>query len=85
MGQTGMCAFYYPPMPQKIVFSVLAGLFVSHLCAPFIDQHVFSLIKHLFCDNPSTTEIFNLNFQSLEVVSRYRDPQLQVTEKVCYL
>ena len=28
---------------------------------------------------------FNLNFLSLEVVSRYRDTQLQVTEKLCYL
>ena len=27
-----------------------------------------------------STELFNLNFQSLEVVSRYRDPRLQVTE-----
>ena len=28
--------------------------------------------------------IFNpYNFQSLEVVSRYRDPQLQVTKYVC--
>ena len=26
--------------------------------------------------NPYRTEIFNLNFQSLEVVSRYRDTQL---------
>ena len=29
--------------------------------------------------------MFNLNFQSLEVVSRYRDPQLQVTENLCDL
>ena len=29
-----------------------------------------------------STELFNLNFQSLEVVSRYRDPQLQVTENL---
>ena len=27
----------------------------------------------------------NLNCQSLEVVSRYRDPQLQVTENLCSL
>ena len=30
--------------------------------------------------NPYSTELFNLNFRSLEAVSRYRDPQLQVTE-----
>ena len=35
--------------------------------------------------SPQITELINLNFQSLEVVSRYRDPQLQVTENVCYL
>ena len=29
--------------------------------------------------------LFYLNFQSLEVVSRYRDPQLQVAEKYSYL
>ena len=30
-------------------------------------------------------DLFYLNFQSLEVVSRYRDPQLQVTENLCFL
>ena len=34
---------------------------------------------------PRNTELFNLNFQALEVVSRYRDPQLQVTENWWYL
>ena len=32
--------------------------------------------------NPKGTKLFNLNFQSLEVVSRSRDSQLQVTEKL---
>ena len=31
--------------------------------------------------NPLTAKLFNLNFHSLEVVSRWRDPQLQVSEK----
>ena len=35
--------------------------------------------------NPHSIELFNLNFQSLEVVSRYRDQQLQVAENVCDL
>ena len=35
--------------------------------------------------NPWSTELFNLNFQSLEVVSRYRDTQLQVNENVWHL
>ena len=33
---------------------------------------------HFF--NPLKAELFNLNFQSLEVVCRYRDTQLQVTK-----
>ena len=35
--------------------------------------------------NPWITELFNLYFQQLEVVSHYRDTQLQVTENICYL
>ena len=31
--------------------------------------------------NPQSAKLNNLNFQPLEVVSRYRDPQLQVVEK----
>ena len=30
--------------------------------------------------NPLTVNLFNLNFHPLEVVSRWRDPQLQVSE-----
>ena len=30
--------------------------------------------------NPLTAKLFNLNFCPLEVVSRWRDPQLQVSE-----
>ena len=30
--------------------------------------------------NPLTAKLFNLNFHPLEVVSRLRDPQLQVSE-----
>ena len=30
--------------------------------------------------NPLTAKLFNLNFHPLEVVSRYSDPQLQVSE-----
>ena len=35
--------------------------------------------------SPRSTDLFNLNFQSLEAVPRYRDTQLQVTENVCDL
>ena len=30
--------------------------------------------------NPLTAKLFNLNFHPLEVVSRWRDPQLQVSK-----
>ena len=32
------------------------------------------------CINPLTAKLFNLNFHPFEVVSRWRDPQLQVSE-----
>ena len=32
--------------------------------------------------NPLTAKLFILNFHPLEVVSRWRDPQLQVSEKL---
>ena len=35
--------------------------------------------------NPYPAKLNNLNFQPLEFVSRYRDPQLQVAENYCYL
>ena len=31
---------------------------------------------------PLTAKLFNLNFHSFEVVSRWRDPQLQMSEKI---
>ena len=35
--------------------------------------------------NPYPAKLIYLNFQPLEVVSRYRDPQLQVAENYSYL
>ena len=35
--------------------------------------------------NPLTAKLFNWNFHPLEVVSRWRDPQLQVGEIYSYL
>ena len=35
--------------------------------------------------NPWSTELKKIIFQPLEVVSRYRDQQRQVTEILCYL
>ena len=36
----------------------------------------------MLAPNPESSELINLNFQPLEVVSRYRDPQLQFTKKI---
>ena len=36
-------------------------------------------------DNPFTAKLSYLNFHALEVVSRHRDPQLQVGEHYSYL
>ena len=35
--------------------------------------------------HPESAELLHLNFQSIGVVSRYRDTQLQLTENVCDL
>ena len=35
--------------------------------------------------NPQSAKLNHLNFHPLEVVSRYRDPQLQVGENYSYL
>ena len=37
------------------------------------------------CINPLTAKWFNLNFHPLEVVSRWHDPQLQVSKNYSYL
>ena len=38
------------------------------------------ILLYLLVINPLTAKLFNWNFQSLEVVSRWRDPQLWVSE-----
>ena len=40
----------------------------------------YAKIFHCFSVNPLTAKLFNLNFHLLKVVSRWRDPQLQVSE-----
>ena len=45
-----------------------------------------TLAQRIFYNNPYSAEVMiYLNFQSLEVVSRYRDPQPQVLENSSYL
>ena len=39
----------------------------------------------LLNSNPQSATLYNLNFHPLEVVSRYREPQLQVGENYRFL
>ena len=41
---------------------------------------VFNIQVFYLYFNPSTAKLFGINFHPLEVVSRWRDPQLQVSE-----
>ena len=45
---------------------------------------IFQNKKQQHCIDLYTAKIDNLNFHSLEVVSRHRDPQLQVGENYLY-
>ena len=54
-------------------------------CALLIQptKHIKSIISYTLnwtFINPSTAKLLNLNFYTFEVVSRWRDPQLQVSE-----
>ena len=44
-----------------------------------------ALILFTICVNPYPVKLNNLNFQPLEVVCRYRDPQLQAAENYSYI
>ena len=48
------------------------------LIRPWIDAELGYNFITLSYINPLTAKLNNLNFRPLEVVSRYRDPQLQV-------
>ena len=43
-------------------------------------RYICFWVFSLYSINPLTAKLFNLNFHPLEVVSRWRDPQLQVSE-----
>ena len=44
----------------------------------FLSEPLLPLVLQI--NNPLTAKLFNMNFPPLEVVSRLRDPQLQVSE-----
>ena len=47
-------------------------------CLSIINKRGKCVLRIVF--NPFTAKLFNLNFHPIEVVSRWRDPQLQVSE-----
>ena len=66
--------------PQLQIITVVTLCLKGHThyaCVP-----AFSCPPCLFSfdSNPLSTKLFNFKFKSLEVVSRYRDTQLQVTK-----
>ena len=46
----------------------------------FDTLYYYFSIRHTYMVKPLTAKLFNLNFHPLDVVSRLRDPQLQVSE-----
>ena len=59
------------------------GMRINSTSGIFFSFLKFALIKiemGIILINPYPAKLNNLNFQPLEVVSRYRDPQLQVAE-----
>ena len=73
-GQTGIRVWYLHVPPGYKPPSIR----MSHRGRPAYRVGLYYVKTN--CFNPLTAKLFNLNFRSLEVVSRWRDPQLQVNE-----
>ena len=68
----GWNSLTHPHPPTKIIRSS------TNVTDDFVlSEHEISLKRYI---NPLPAKLFNLNFHPLEVVSRWRDPQLQVIE-----
>ena len=59
------------------------ALLIDYLTKYFLSSNVSSHTSDAMI-SPYNAKLTNLNFRSLEVVSRYRDPQLQAGEKYQY-
>ena len=57
----------------------MVGLYLSNWSLHFVIRTLSSLL-FILSFNTLTAKFFNLNFHPLEVVSRWRDLQLQVSE-----
>ena len=67
----------YTKVAQTPIHFILYLFFneeIFYIYEKYTSHNFFSII------NPLTAKLFNLNFHPLEVVSRWRDPQLQVSE-----
>ena len=53
---------------------------VSVIYSRFCPSFLLFKLKWKISINPLTAKLFNMNFHPLEVVSRWREPQLQVSE-----
>ena len=68
------------------IFYLIAIWHFNLVCTKFLIFLLIFINMVIFCNfdtlsfNPLTAKLFNWNFYSLEVVSRWRDPQLQVNE-----
>ena len=60
--------------PNYFAMCVLSEVTMANTCKHETFGQLWALV------NPFTTKLFNWNFHSLEVVSRWRDSQLQVSE-----
>ena len=54
---------------------------ISNWRKPFGLHGLYTVISEVVRVNPLTAKLCNLNFHPLEVASRWRDPQLQMSEK----
>ena len=77
--------------PLLNLFLMSPILFTNYFVLKFIvlgcrpsSQNILNLLAYSYscwkwCVNPYPVQLIYLNFQALEIVSRYRDPQSQVT------
>ena len=82
---TSLTSYVQPPV-LKSHFSCVPteGLFIPVAGSTVLPCHAKRAANGA-CFNPYPAKFFYLNFHQLEVVSRYRDPQLQEGENYSYL
>ena len=71
-----------PPPPRHKIHKSRSSTYARPIFPTMLSFHEWTGKKHYVSlnFNPLTVKLFNFNFHPLEVVSRWRDPQLQVSE-----